>query len=206
MGNLNVITNEITRMSPVDTGQLVFTNQRLIFIGKQKNVTKQVKLSDILYCNMYQDGVMVHIPNKKPLVFKFSDNKDWEIYEISDGVNEFALVYDRIRKGTYAENLVTPKAVTASSNIDFSDQLSERGYDELVNELIKSSVKGEVVSTSAIQRKYQIGYNRAGKVVDQLEAIGLITPFENCKREWLVSADKPNLIEPLIASAKPINN
>lgn len=205
MGNLNVMTNEITRMSPVDAGHLVFTNQRLIFIGKQKNVTKQVKFSDILYCNLYQDGVMVHIPNKKPLVFKFSDYKDWVSYQISDGVNEFALIYDRLRNGTYAESLNKPKVAPVLSSADYSAELASTGYDDLLNEIIKTGVKGEALSTSAIQRKYQIGYARAGKIVDQLECLGLVTPSVNGKREWLVSADEDDLIHPLIENAKPYN-
>lgn len=207
MGNLNVMTNEITRMSPVDVGHLVFTNQRLIFIGKQKNVNKQVKLADILFCNMYQDGVMVHMPNKKPLVFKFPENKDFEIYQISDGINEFALIYDRLRNGTYSENLVAPKPAIAaqSSSFDFSAELSAKGYDELVNDIIKSSVKGEPLMTSSIQRKYEIGYARAGRITDQLECLGILSGYDNGKRVWLVSADEPDKIGSLIEAAKPYN-
>lgn len=207
MGNLNVMTNEITRMSPVDVGHLVFTNQRLIFIGKQKNVNKQVKLADILFCNMYQDGVMVHMPNKKPLVFKFPENKDFEIYQISDGINEFALIYDRLRNGTYSENLAAPKpSITANTtSFDFSAELSAKGYDELVNDIIKSSVKGEQLRTSSIQRKYEIGYSRAGRITDQLECIGLVSPSVNGMREWLVGAAETDKIGSLIEAAKPYN-
>lgn len=104
-GSMNVITNEINYFAPLDSGKLVFTNNRLIFIGKQKNITKQIKIVDILYHNLYQDGVMVHVPNRKPLLFKFLDNKDFEIYEISDGINEFTIVFNRIVNGNYLENL-----------------------------------------------------------------------------------------------------
>lgn len=206
MGNLNVMTNEITRMSPVDAGHLVFTNQRLIFIGKQKNVNKQVKLADILFCNLYQDGVMVHIPNKKPLVFKFPENKDFEIYQISDGINEFALIYDRLRKGNYAENIISPKpkisATATSASFDFSTELTSKGYDELVNEIIKSSVKGEPLMTSSIQRRFEIGYARAGRITDQLECLGVLSDYDNGKRIWLVGADESDKIKTLIESAK----
>lgn len=207
MGNLNVMTNEITRMSLVDAGHLVFTNQRLIFIGKQKNVNKQIKLADILFCNMYQDGVMVHSPNKKPLVFKFPENKDFEIYEISDGINEFALIYDRLRNGTYSENLVAPKpAVSAKpASFDFSADLTSKGYDDLVNDIIKSSVKGEPIMTSSIQRKYEIGYARARIITDQLECLGVVSPSVNGKREWLVGADEADKIGSLIEAAKSYN-
>jgi len=33
-------------------------------------------------------------------------------------------------------------------------------------------------STSLIQRKFAIGYNRAGRLMDQLEAAGIVGPFE----------------------------
>ena len=45
-------------------------------------------------------------------------------------------------------------------------------------------------STSAIQRRFSIGYNRAGRIVDQLEAAGIVGPFEGSKaRQVLVSDD-----------------
>lgn len=44
-------------------------------------------------------------------------------------------------------------------------------------------------STSTLQRKFAIGYNRAGKIVDQLEAVGIVGPFRGSKpREVLVQS------------------
>ena len=204
MGNLSLMTNEITRMTPMDAGKLIFTNQRLIFIGGQKNISKQVKLSDILFCNLYQDGVMVNIPNHKPLVFKFPEHKDWEIYEISDGINEFAIVYDRLRTGNYKDNLTgdaTPSIPSSASNEDYSQILADENYDALIGDIIKKAVKGETVSTSSFQRAFAIGYNRAGKIMDQLESLGMVSPFNNGKREWLISANETELIKTILDSA-----
>ena len=36
-------------------------------------------------------------------------------------------------------------------------------------------------STSLIQRKFAIGYNRAGRLMDQLEAAGIVGPFEEVR-------------------------
>jgi S-DNA-T family DNA segregation ATPase FtsK/SpoIIIE len=43
-------------------------------------------------------------------------------------------------------------------------------------------------STSLIQRKLSIGYNRAGRIIDQLEAAGIVGSFEGSKaRDVLIS-------------------
>jgi S-DNA-T family DNA segregation ATPase FtsK/SpoIIIE len=43
-------------------------------------------------------------------------------------------------------------------------------------------------STSLIQRKLKLGYNRAGRLIDQLEAAGVVGPFEGSKaREVLIT-------------------
>lgn len=42
-------------------------------------------------------------------------------------------------------------------------------------------------STSLIQRKLKLGYNRAGRIIDQLEGAGIVGPFEGSKaREVLI--------------------
>ena len=50
----------------------------------------------------------------------------------------------------------------------------------------RCSVK--VRNPSLIQRKLSLGYNRAGRIVDQLEAAGILGPFEGSKaREVLIT-------------------
>lgn len=203
-GNLNVISNEYTHFAPVDAGHLIFTNERLIFLGKQKNVTKQVKLSDILYNNMYQDGVMVHIPNRKPLLFKFTESKDFDIWEISDCINEFALAYDRLSNGTQSLNFAEQEQfVNTEDHIDIVKALQDKNFDPLVAEVITMAKNGEPASTSAIQRKYEIGFNRAGKIMDQLESLMMVSPFENGRRVWRIDGDDLASVHLLIEAAKP---
>ncbi len=63
--------------------------------------------------------------------------------------------------------------------------LAER--DKMFDEAAKLVVQFQQGSASFLQRKLKLGYNRAGRIVDQLEAAGFIGPFEGSKaREVLV--------------------
>jgi len=60
-------------------------------------------------------------------------------------------------------------------------------FDPLFKESAILIVANQQGSTSLIQRKFSIGYNRAGRIVDQLEVAGILGPFEGSKaREVLV--------------------
>jgi S-DNA-T family DNA segregation ATPase FtsK/SpoIIIE len=45
-------------------------------------------------------------------------------------------------------------------------------------------------SASLLQRKLKLGYNRAGRLIDQLEAAGLIGPFEGSKARKVLVPDE----------------
>lgn len=61
--------------------------------------------------------------------------------------------------------------------------------DPLITEAAKSVVESGIGSTSFIQRKFSIGYNRAGRIMDQLEKAGIVGPQQGSKpREVLCSS------------------
>lgn len=201
-GTLSVVANESTHFAPMDIGHLVFTNERLIFVGKQKNVTKQIKLSDILYNNLYQDGVMVHIPNRKPLLFKFPDNKDFEIFEITDGINEFTIVFDRLVRGDYldAKSSATADDETEQS-MKIKELLTAKHYEPLIADALHFLKAGEEVSTSMIQRELQIGYARAGKMLDEMESLKIVSPPTGYKRLCLIDGHDIEVVKHLVEVA-----
>ena len=53
--------------------------------------------------------------------------------------------------------------------------------DPMFDEAARLVVQHQQGSTSLIQRKLSIGYNRAGRIIDQLEAAGVVGPFEGSK-------------------------
>lgn len=99
-GSMSVVGNEMTRFMPMDIGRLFITNQRILFTGKQKNITKSIPIKSVLYYNLYQDGVLVNTPNRKPTLFKFEIGYDSKFSTVRDGLNEFVIVLNRILTGT----------------------------------------------------------------------------------------------------------
>jgi S-DNA-T family DNA segregation ATPase FtsK/SpoIIIE len=62
--------------------------------------------------------------------------------------------------------------------------------DALFEEAARLIVVHQQGSTSLIQRKFSIGYNRAGRIVDQLEAAGIVGPFEGSKARQVLIPDE----------------
>ncbi|OIP83805.1 MAG: cell division protein FtsK [Porphyromonadaceae bacterium CG2_30_38_12] len=65
--------------------------------------------------------------------------------------------------------------------------------DPLFEEAAHLIVANQQGSTSLIQRKFSIGYNRAGRIVDQLEVAGIIGPFEGSKARQVLVMDALHL-------------
>lgn len=74
-----------------------------------------------------------------------------------------------------------------ASAVDLSDR------DALFEEAAKLIVMHQQGSTSLIQRKLKLGYNRAGRLIDQLEAAGIVGPFEGSKAREVLIKDEISL-------------
>ena len=65
--------------------------------------------------------------------------------------------------------------------------------DDLFEEAARLVVQQQQGSTSLIQRKLALGYNRAGRIVDQLEAAGILGPPEGSKARQVLAKDDASL-------------
>lgn len=75
----------------------------------------------------------------------------------------------------------------AAKDIDLADR------DPLFDDAARLIVLHQQGSTSLIQRKLKLGYNRAGRIVDQLEAAGIVGPFEGSKAREVLIQDEASL-------------
>jgi S-DNA-T family DNA segregation ATPase FtsK/SpoIIIE len=67
--------------------------------------------------------------------------------------------------------------------------------DQLFDDAARLLVIHQQGSTSLIQRKMKLGYNRAGRIIDQLEGAGIVGPFEGSKAREVLIKDLEHLEE-----------
>jgi len=101
-----------------------------------------------------------------------------EIEELTDFIGS--------QKG-YADAMHLPEFVDDSDSGALDVDLRKK--DPMFEEAAKLVVQHQQGSTSLIQRKLSIGYNRAGRIIDQLEAAGVVGPFEGSKARDVLCVD-----------------
>jgi S-DNA-T family DNA segregation ATPase FtsK/SpoIIIE len=87
----------------------------------------------------------------------------------------------------YADAMHLPEYVDDSESGILEVDLRKR--DPMFDEAARLVVQHQQGSTSLIQRKLSIGYNRAGRIIDQLEAAGVVGPFEGSKARDVLCTD-----------------
>ncbi len=77
------------------------------------------------------------------------------------------------------------------------EMFDSKDKDELFNEAAHLIVSSQQGSTSLLQRKLNLGYNRAGRLIDQLEKAGIVGPFKGSKAREVLIVDIIELEERL---------
>ncbi|MGB5363409.1 MAG: DNA translocase FtsK, partial [Aureibaculum sp.] len=87
----------------------------------------------------------------------------------------------------YASAHILPEYVSEESGTSLDIDLEDR--DALFEEAAYVIVNAQQGSASLLQRKLKLGYNRAGRIIDQLEAAGIVGVFEGSKARQVLIPD-----------------
>ena len=134
-------------------------------------------------------GDMLFFPSgaPKPMRVQGAFVSDEEVEKIVDFIKQNGTA-------TYSEDILetiengnkTDKEIMAESE-------QEDETDPLLSEAIQTVVETGQASTSFIQRRFKVGYARAGRIIDQMEERGIISGYQGSKpREVLMTLEKLN--------------
>ena len=91
----------------------------------------------------------------------------------------------------YREDVLESIEKANSTDKDAKDMEGEDDTDPLLEEAIETVVETQTASTSFIQRRFKVGYARAGRIIDQMEERGIISGYQGSKpREVLMSKER----------------
>jgi S-DNA-T family DNA segregation ATPase FtsK/SpoIIIE len=126
-------------------------------------------------------GDMLFLSGSEPIRLQCAFIDGPEIEEVVDFIGE--------QRGYPTAMMLTPVEDVGGSGPEVD--LEKR--DDKFEEAAKLVIHHQQGSTSLIQRKLSLGYNRAGRIVDQLEAAGILGPFEGSKARQVLVQDEFSL-------------
>ena len=147
------------------------------------------------------------------MIYKFIDNNDQEIAVNSLSSLQALVDSETIKKNTKIKAGLRGKWVKAESveDLNFEEKKVEEtpkeeteaigskadlnDKDDMFDQAALIVVQHQSGSTSLIQRKLRLGYNRSGRIIDQLEAAGIVGQFEGSKARKVLVRDEIELDE-----------
>ena len=107
---------------------------------------------------------------------------------------EVEKIVDFIKSNTdtsYSEEILESIEKANSTDKDVKDIEDGDDTDPLLDEAIETVIETQTASTSFIQRRFKVGYARAGRIIDQMEERGIISGYQGSKpREVLMTKER----------------
>lgn len=124
-------------------------------------------------------GDMLFYPmgSSKPVRIQGPFISDSEVQQVID------FVKGQVEQAEYSDDVI--------HTIEKADTQESAGdADELLSEAIEFVVTQKEASVSMLQRRFRVGYNRAARIVDQMEARGIIGPAEGSKKRQVLMTEE----------------
>lgn len=128
-------------------------------------------------------GDMLFLQGSDPVRVQCAFVDTPEVEEITEYINH---------QQSYPSAFHLPEYVGEESESNLAD-IDMNRLDPMFEEAARLIVIHQQGSTSLIQRKFAIGYNRAGRIMDQLEKAGIVGPSEGSKARQVLCLDETDL-------------
>lgn len=124
---------------------------------------------------------MLYMPvgSPKPIRLQGCYVSDDEVERVVEFIKQtFSAEYD---EGIMAEIERRAEAAASSEKSSAEDDIEGDDSDEKLDEAIEFVVTAGQASTSSLQRKFKLGYGRAARLIDTMEKMGIVGPYEGSK-------------------------
>ncbi|MGC8594517.1 MAG: DNA translocase FtsK 4TM domain-containing protein [Candidatus Kryptoniota bacterium] len=134
-----------------------------------------------------QNGAEQLLGNGDMLYLAAGSSKPERIQNSFISTEEIERIVDFISKQKgYSRPYQLPSVLSRKKN----GEHEKEEFDEMFEEAARLVVRHQQASTSFLQRRLKLGYGRAARIVDELEAAGIVGPFEGSKgREVLIESE-----------------
>lgn len=92
----------------------------------------------------------------------------------------------------FSQAYILPKVADEDGETDLDDMAPD-DWDSMFEDAAKVIVSNQQGSTSLLQRKMKIGYNRAGRLIDQMEIANIVGPFKGSQAREVLVKDESSL-------------
>ena len=155
-------------------------------------VSSQVDSRTILDCvgaeKLLGKGDMLFFPSGAP-----KPSRVQGAFVSDDEVEKIVSFIKSNGTATYSEDILESIENNNKSDKELTESTEDDDTDPFLMDAIQTVVETGQASTSFIQRKFKVGYARAGRIIDQMEERGVISGYQGSKpREVLMSLEKLN--------------
>ena len=103
------------------------------------------------------------------------------------------IVHHIAKQQSYTSPYLLPEVPLEGEDDSSLGDVDMTHLDPMFEDAARMIVSEQNGSTSMIQRKFAIGYNRAGRIMDQLEAAGIVGPTQGSKAREVLCLDENDL-------------
>ena len=113
-------------------------------------------------------------------------SSDFRIDILIRSLDSLDTLFENLRNGIVPTNPIESSEKDEKENSNMDETQNVGFIDPMLSDMAEIVVKEQSCSTSLIQRKLTIGYDRASRIIDQLERVGVVKRFQNYKIDVIV--------------------